>query len=158
MDTDATKTIKLYTVGASHVVAGQTVDCSSAEVLGESAGVTYLTRSDVDAAIEELSSSVEDAGLDPSTSYSVTESSITVADVTSEAEDGAITVSAHVEAPGYSGTTLWSARSSHTAAGIDGLEPCGDAPTAWTDGDLALHLDTATLVHVGLEILGMVRS
>jgi hypothetical protein len=148
-------TIALYIITASFDRDGQVQDCSQAEVLGEAFGVTYVTSEAAESALAECAESVEAYDLDPTTRYSIEQTSVTISDVTTEPEDGAITVSAHVEAPGYSGITCWSAKPRHTAAGIDGLEPAGDSIDAWTDGDLARILDADTLIHVGTEILAL---
>jgi len=146
----------LYSITASFDRDGQTQDCSQAEVLGEAYGVTYLTREAADSALEDLRVyGIDDGDLDPTTRYSLVERTLTISDVTSAPEDGAITVSARVEYQDFSGVTYWTAKPRHTAAGIDGLEPAGDSIDAWTDHDLALYLDTDALLHVGAEILAL---
>jgi hypothetical protein len=150
-----TTTITLYRIRASATRDGQTIDCSQAEVLGETYGVTYTARDAADAALEDLDESIAEYQLDPSTTYSISEIPVLIGEISTEYEDGAITVSARVEMPGYAGPTCWSAKPRNTAAGVDGLEPAGDSIDAWADDTLAMYLPANALLVVGLEILAL---
>lgn len=64
----------MYVVRAHYTVSGNTVlDCSQAEVLGLAFAKQYATEEEAREVAEELQDSVEDVGLDPTTTYTVEE-------------------------------------------------------------------------------------
>lgn len=147
-------TIKLYRITASVDRAGQCLDASQAETLGEAYGVTYASKDAADCAVIDLQDGIEDTDLDSSTTYSTVEYPVQVTGIESTPEDEAITVSARITCADYTGETCWTAKPSHTAAGVGGLEPAGDSIDAWVDHDMARAVGDA-VVAVGLEILAV---
>lgn len=150
-------TIKLYRISASYTRDGQVLDCSQAEILGDAYGVTYATREEAESIAEDMQEEVEDYNLDPSTTYSVDEVTVSISAVDAAADDDDITVSADVRVDGCTRKTVWSARPRHTAAGVDGIEPSGDSPDCWIDGDLAATLGETCAIAIGEYVLASAR-
>lgn len=67
-----------YTVTASFERDGQCLACNQAEVIGDAYGVTYTDRDEVQAAVDELTESLSDTDLDPSTTYGIDETTHTI--------------------------------------------------------------------------------
>jgi hypothetical protein len=71
-------TLTTYTVSASFERDGQCLACNQAEVLGEAFGVTYIDRDEAQEAVDELTESLSDTDLDPSTTFGLDEQTYTI--------------------------------------------------------------------------------
>ena len=157
MATQQTSSITLYRITASYERDERIIDCSQAECLGDAYGRLYATEADADTACVELGDSVPEAGLDPTTTYSVIDESVEISGVAADEGDGLIDVEATVTVDGRDQETSWSAVPRHTADGIRGVEGAGDSPDCWVDRDLSQRHGEAVAVAIGREVLAMVQ-
>ena len=147
--------ITVYRVEASYERDGQIVDCSQAEVLGEAYGHVYATREDAEDAVEDLRADLADAELDPTTSYSVSETRVSIAAIKLHADepDDLTCVTADVRIDGCTYGSVWYCEPRQTASGIDGYDPAGDG---WIDSRMIALYGIDTARSIGEEIIASV--
>lgn len=113
----ATKTVTTYRITATYERDGHTIDCTSAEVLGDRLSERWMSRDEAERVAEDMQDDIADYDLDPTTEYHVDEVEMVIADVEREDTDDGIVVTAMVD--GRLVTLYPTER--HAAAGVDGL-------------------------------------
>lgn len=121
-----TKMMTIYRITASWDHCGQLLDCTDAATLGDAYGQMYATIEAAEEMAQQLTESVDEYDLDPSTSYSIEPVTVEIEGVAVEADyDGeghaAVTATVHVLGPLTSRVeTAWYVEPRHCAAGVDG--------------------------------------
>jgi hypothetical protein len=155
------KTMTIYRITASWEHCGHLLDCTDAATLGDAYGEMYATIEDAEEMVEQLTDSVAEYDLDPSTSYTAEPVTVDIADVDADADydgEGHAAVTARVSFSGpLAARTIdsaWYCTPRHCAAGIDGWEPAGDA---WIDEDVTRLVGPQCAAAIGREIVAGVR-